>query len=190
VTYHDARQCDLFAAPPSAAEPFSMPDSEIVPTGSTFDTEPPPDTAPSAVAAADDDNPHGIAACQRRWVGNKEVVEVDPKRLDRDHGDIADSYCADTIATEGRTRKPFRFQGGEWVNTGSYGQHFECYRIVAVEQFDGPTAPYAKWDWAAMRGHEMGGYHGMSAKQGGREIVLVGPPIIAVPGKPEQAALL
>jgi hypothetical protein len=126
--------------------------------------------------------PAGVGRGQGRRRGR------DPKRLDREHGDIADSYCADTLAFEGRTRKPFAFRGGQWVNTGSYGQSFECYRIVPVEQFDGPHAPYAEHDWEKARGGS--GYHGMSAKSGGRQIVLQGPAVIFVPGQPEQAALL
>lgn len=165
------------------------------PIASPAPPEPEPqDPAPNE---ADDDDPHGITACQRAWVGDGEVVEVGPERLEFERGDIANSYSADTLAMEGRTRKPFQFRGALWVNTGGWSHRgksaLKCYRIVSVEQFDGPHAPYSEHDWVLARAggrDNLGSYHGMSAEQGGREIVLQGPPIIVVSGQPEQAALL
>jgi hypothetical protein len=167
---HVAEALSYYARP---VEPPPAPEPEPEP-------EPEPDAAEQAWRAR-----------QERW----EIVEVDPKRLDYDGGDIRRSYSAQSLGEQGAIKSPFRFRGGEWVNTG--GSYFrgkgnlECYRIVPLEAFDGPSAPYREHDWERMRGNEeVGAYHGMSAKHGSREIVLQGPPIVFVSGQPEQSALL
>jgi hypothetical protein len=153
----DARQLDMFAA--SAPTP-----------------------------APTDQVPQDPAAALIAWRDRFEHVPVDPKRLDRG-GDIGDAYCADTICMSGKTRDTFHFRNCEWVTTGiTYrgGEiDCECYRVVSPSAFEGATAPYADHDWHAARTNEMGGYHGMAVKSRGRDVVLIGPPVLFVKGASE-----
>lgn len=145
----------------------------------------------------DDEDPAEIAAEFARLhsvtTQDKQVVEVDPKRLDRG-GDIDRSYSAQSLMERSAVTAPFRLNGAEWVNCGGLwwrGERWcDCYRLVAVEAFDGPSTPYSEHPWNEKRGSELGGYHGMRATHGNRQVVMVGPPIVAVAGQPEQGALL
>jgi hypothetical protein len=127
------------------------------------------------------------------WRRGRDRIEVDPKRLDKG-GDIDRSYSAQSICEEGRVRSTFRLDGADWVNTGGLwwagGRYCDCYRVIPLASFDGPTAPYAEWNWDRMRDSEMGGYHGMSVKNGKEACVLVGPAIVVVAGRPVQSTLL
>jgi hypothetical protein len=129
-----------------------------------------------------------------RLYRGKEVVGVDPRRLESNKGDIANSYSVQSLAEKGTVRNPFKFRGSEWVKTGGLygpeGDFYECHRVVAPQSFDGPTAPYSETDWDAKRGSDLGCYHGMSAKHGNRPLVLIGPPVVFVAGEPEQGAIL
>lgn len=126
---------------------------------------------------------------------DREIVAVDPKRLDWPTGDIGRSYSAQSLCEDGAVKSPFRFRGGEWVNTGGMfhaGEGWiECFRIVPPEAFDGPSAPYREHGFLTGGARErFGGYHGMSAKHGSRAVVLQGPPLIFVAGQADQSALL
>jgi hypothetical protein len=149
---------------------------------------------PTPVVAVPEPKPSSVDHFFHMRCQGREIVEVDPKRLEWPSGDIGRSYSAQALAEKGAVKSPFRFRGAEWVNTGGsfHGSRgfLECYRIVPVEAFDGPSARYGEHDWAVAREERRGGYHGMSAKQGSRDIVLQGPPIIFVQGQPDQSALL
>jgi hypothetical protein len=152
--------------------------------------EPEPDPQPVETAA-----PDPADHFWRERTEGREIVEVDPKRLGYGGGDIARSYSAQSLGEKGAVKSPFKFRGGEWVYTGGGGRGerdwAECYRLVALDAFDGPSAPYRDHDWNRMRGNkEVGAYHGMSAKHGSRDVVLSGPPVIFLAGQPEQAGLL
>lgn len=140
-----------------------------------------------AAIAAEHDRLHDV--CTR----GRQVVEVDPKRLDRG-GDIDRSYSAQSLMEKSAVTAPFRLNGADYVDGGGMwwrgNRWCDCYRIVALEAFDGPSAPYAEHDWDRTRGSDLGGYHGMRARHGSRDVVLVGPPIVIVAGQPEQAVLI
>ncbi|WP_146609997.1 hypothetical protein [Salipiger aestuarii] len=55
-------------------------------------------------------------------------------------GDIAASYSADKIA-QGKIRKPFSWENGLWVCTGTHyqsnGKSAEAYRLVPERFFNG-----------------------------------------------------
>lgn len=189
-------QLDLFASPPPVAR-APVPAMEPVAKSSNGGV---------AVNFSDD----GTAALitetrkdfRRSWRGDREIVELDPKRLQSrfdgsKEGDVRASYSAQSLCESGRVTAPFRFRGGDWVQTGGLysqeGDQFECYRLVALDAFDGSNETYSERNdngWEAARNNPLGGYHGMKAKHGARDVVLVGPPIVIVEGQPEQGALL
>lgn len=181
-------QLDLFAAPPPPAPFVARVTAAAAPA---LAMSPNRGTNDDAIEAAAID----AERAQRPVTFRDHLthVPVDPKRLDKG-GDVDKSYCADTLCNEGKLRSTFRLDGADWVNTGGLwwtgGRYCECYRVVPIELFDGPSAPYAQWDWETMREHAVGARHGMSAKAGSRTVVLVGPPIVVVAGQPEQSALL
>jgi len=134
------------------------------------------------------------------------VHEVDPARLapgrwchERDaeigEGDIAGSYSADKIAMENAVRKPFRWNGAPHVSTGSFGAGerlvHEAYRLVDASVFKGAPTTYAEKskDGEAARRDPMGFYHGMTVRQGGRQLVMCGPPVGFKAGPSPQADL-
>lgn len=153
--------------------------------------EPPqPAPEPEPAPEPDEDAPPHV----RAWSEGLEIVEVDPKRLEFDGGDISRSYSCQSLGENGAIKSPFRFRGAEWVYCGGLWHNgrgqLQCYRIVPLEAFDGPSTTYREQDWAKAREHALGGYHGMRAKHGSREIVLQGPPVIFTNGQPAQEALL
>lgn len=128
------------------------------------------------------------AAILRNTRGDRETVLIEPGQRANQEA-IANSYSAQSLAEGGgKVRHPFPFRGAEWVCTGSsyHGpkRAHECYRIVPVDQFDGPGEPksYAETDFQSdpEKRARFGGYHGMSAKNGSSAIVLVGPPVVFI----------
>lgn len=133
------------------------------------------------------------------------TVTVDPDRLERgqwshEHsktigeGDISRSYSADTIAMQGRVRRPFEHQGVLWVCVGLCSHPFECakaYRLIDDRLFSGEPTTYAEKvrDSEAARSDPMGFHHGMSVTHGGRGYVLTGPEIVFIAGEREQLEL-
>jgi len=134
------------------------------------------------------------------------TVEIDPTRLawgewchragkQLGEGDIRASYSADRIGMGQPVRKPFRWQGGLWVCTGTRGGEplkAEAYRLVHPQAFDGTPVTYAEKvrDGDAARVDPNGFYHGVSVRHGGAEMVLCGPAVTFVPGEAAQFELL
>jgi hypothetical protein len=110
-------------------------------------------------------------------------------------GDIAASYCADTIALHNRVRTPFVFQGTMWVTTSRGGGHAESYRLVPLDNYKriSPTEPVtfgAKIkDCEAARADPLGFYHGVALTHRKDWYVLCGPPVTFVPGQVTQPGL-
>ena len=136
-----------------------------------------------------------------------ETHTVDPQRLaagrwchrtgkQLGEGDIHASYSADCIGMQGRTRKPFRWQGREWVCTGIGMRRVrhccEAYRIVPAEAFTGSAMTYTEktHDGESARNDPLGFYHGMKVRHGGKDMVLQGPPVLLTPdAEPRQQDL-
>ena len=127
----------------------------------------------------------------------RETIAVHPARLawkgaggEVCEGDIHASYSADVIASNGRVRKPFRWNDALYVCTSISGsgltdsgkEEHEAYRLVPARTFMVNTTTYhAKTaraeDAEAARNDPNGFYHGMAIKHGGEIFVLCGPPI-------------
>jgi hypothetical protein len=96
------------------------------------------------------------------------------------------SYSALSLSTSGKVMRPFQFRGAQWVNTG--GCYFrgdadlECYRIVSAAEFARPGEARTYHDHSFHTEHRdsLGGYHGMQARHGSADVVLIGPPVILV----------
>jgi hypothetical protein len=116
---------------------------------------------------------------------NKEVGE----------GDIAASYSGDRIGMEQPVRRPFSWQGKEWVCTSMHHRAgamiAEAYPLVALQQFTGDALHYGerKQDGDAARADPLGFYNGMKVKCAGRILVLCGPPAEFEAGEPAQKSL-
>ena len=129
-------------------------------------------------------------------IGRITTHTVPACRLDRDSGDIANAYSADTIAGASTIRKPFNWQGGIYVTVAICGPKFEAYRLIVQRHFDGLTNTYndkvGSLEGAeAARNDPNGFYHGMAVKKGGDTLILSGPPVIFVPGvEPAQPTQL
>ncbi len=110
-------------------------------------------------------------------------------------GDISASYCADRIAMTGSIRKPFRWQGSDWVCVGTSFRHgvpsAEAYRLVHPQRFKGDPTSYREKtrDADAARADPSGFYHGMTVTHAGQTMVLCGPPAIFIPGQTAQLDL-
>lgn len=118
---------------------------------------------------------------------NITVQTVPPARLDRDTGDIANAYSADTIADSNRIRKPFNWHGGFYVTVANHGDEFEAYRLLDTRDFVGLTTTYNEKVGSpegaeAARNDPNGFYHGMAVKSAGKTLILSGPPVLFVPG--------
>lgn len=113
-------------------------------------------------------------------------------------GDICAAYSADTIANTyesgkhggSKIRTPFHFSGAIWTTTqvDSHGGA-EAYRLVCRELFEGEPTTYAKKVYVdggeTAREDPQGFYHGMTVKHGGREFVMVGPPVCFLADGPQ-----
>lgn len=100
------------------------------------------------------------------------------KQRDEGEGDVSGSYSGDTIAENGRIRKPFKFDGHLWVTIGTGGgggiQQAEAYRLVPLKMFHGtPTTYKDKGDNA--RNDPNGAYDRMTVKSGKEVFVMAGP---------------
>ena len=131
-----------------------------------------------------------------------ETYEVDPSRLASGkwsqefnatvgEGDIAASYCADTIGLQGKTRKPFIFHGDLWVSIGQCGGATKAYRLVPIDLFTEGAADYADKmaDCETARADPNGFYHGVAVTYCKDWFVLCGPPAFFVPGQVSQPGL-
>jgi hypothetical protein len=110
-------------------------------------------------------------------------------------GDISASYSADRIAMTESIRKPFRWQGSDWVCVGKTFRHrvpsAEAYRLTHPQQLQGDPTTYREKtrDGDAARADPNGFYHGMAVTHAGQAMVLCGPPAIFIPGQPAQLDL-
>jgi hypothetical protein len=103
-------------------------------------------------------------------------------------GDISAAYSADTIASQGKIRRPFRLMGWLYTTVSMSGTAHNttatAYRLVAVKHFEGTPRTYQE-SFREPRS-EKGFY-------GGQKHVLVGPKVaIGKSGtaKPTQGSLL
>lgn len=130
---------------------------------------------------------------------------VDPARLSsgeydgRDRiageGDIKRAYSADLIATQGKIRNPFRWQGSLWttvaiVGCGLQGEKCEAYRLVPLKAFTSMPTTYrdktgTKDGAESARNDPNGFYDRITVKHGKETYVMQGPPGIFVPA-PER----
>lgn len=140
-------------------------------------------------------------------MSNIETLAIDPARLAHGQwchgsrkligeGDISASYSADRIAQEGRVRKPFIWNGAPCICVGTRpheegGTTAQTYRLVHLQAFDGKPLSYGEKtaNADAARADPNGFYHGIIVKHGGDEWVLSGPPLVFVPGLPDQLSL-
>jgi hypothetical protein len=140
------------------------------------------------------------------------TIPVNPARLawgrydygrnrDIGEGDIHASYSADTIASDGKIRKAFRWQAQLMVTVSLSGrggiEQAEAYQLIPLKAFNGTTMSYAEKigtaeNAEAARNDPNGFYHGMTAKQGQETFVLSGPPVVFVadekPARPDDEA--
>jgi hypothetical protein len=144
-------------------------------------------------------------------VANPEVADsltfaVDPVRLAPGNwgrgtddaigeGDIAASYSADRIAMGQSIRKPFRWQGSDWVCVSTQCrdgvQSAQAYRVVHATQFPGNPASYRDKtrDGDAARSDPNGFYHGTTVTHAAQQLVLCGPAAIFLAGQRQQLDL-
>jgi hypothetical protein len=138
----------------------------------TMKTPCPPPPVPKKIPQTHTVDPARLQRGQWSQVFNKTVGE----------GDIAASYCADTIAMHSRVSSPFKFEGELWACTNLAG-HGEAYRLVPLEQFAGTPTTYAEKsrDGDIARADPDGFYHGIKVQHRKQWFVLGGPPVRFVP---------
>ncbi len=106
-------------------------------------------------------------------------------------GDIARSYCADTISMHGTTRQPFVFHGKIWISVGLNGGVAQAYTLIPIDDFN-PDEIIDQGeinDDEARRGQELGFYHGLVVSYRKDWFVITGPPVCFEPGKALQPGL-
>ena len=110
-------------------------------------------------------------------------------------GDISAAYSADTIASRGKIRRPFRLMG--WLHTTvsvsgtAHNTTATAYRLVAAKHFKETPRTYHE-SFRDPRS-EKGFYHGMIVAYGGQKHVLIGPPVAigkSETSEPTQGSLL
>ena len=110
---------------------------------------------------------------------------VDPARLERGTGDIAESYSADHIADGKPIRKPFEWKGERGVCAAMAGENAAtAYRLRPWQRLTAPSkgelvsysARVAVADMA--RADPKGFYHGMAVRHRGQSMALHGPPVL------------
>jgi hypothetical protein len=138
------------------------------------------------------------------------TIPVTPARLawgrqdhggNRGEGDIHASYCADTIAANGKIRKTFRWQAQLMVTVSLSGrggiEQAVAYRLIPLRAFNDVPMSYGEKivtaeNAEAARNNPNGFYHGMTVTQGRETFVLSGPPVVFVaeqgPARPEGEA--
>lgn len=106
-------------------------------------------------------------------------------------GDIRASYSADRIGMGQPIRKPFRHAGQLWVCVGSGPSGAEAYRLVHPSLHEGIARSYHDRcrDGDRARGDQAGFYNGIIVRHAGRELVMVGPPVLFVAGEEAQLSL-
>lgn len=135
---------------------------------------------------------------------DRRVIYVEPARLEhsyeshRKNGDITASYSGDMISNPKSTvRRPFQFENGRFVSTGSgpLPDSVSAYQLIPSTDFAGQTLSYAnkvinnpkdvdcQYSGDTARNDPLGFYHGMQVISAGKPHVMVGPPIIFRPGK-------
>jgi len=135
---------------------------------------------------------------------DRRVIYVEPARIEhnyescRKNGDINASYSGDMISNPRSTvRRPFQFEKGRYVSTGSgpLPDSVSAYQLVLSADFAGEILTYADkvinnpkdtdctYSGDTARNDPLGFYHGMQVISAGKPHVLVGPPIIFRPGK-------
>lgn len=106
-------------------------------------------------------------------------------------GDIRASYSADRIGMGQPIRKPFRYGGELWVCVGTGRLGAEAYRLLHPSLFGGAVRSYhdrCRYGDRA-RGDQAGFYDGIIVRHAGRELVMVGPPVMFVAGQEAQLSL-
>ena len=110
----------------------------------------------------------------------------------RPEGDIHGSYSADRISEGKPIRKPFPWQGGQWVCVGISNKEVNAYRLTPLGAFKGVPTTYAKKTGGlaeAARNDPNGFYHGMTIKCAGSTYVLTGPELTFIAGEVGQATM-
>lgn len=112
------------------------------------------------------------------------TVRITPKRFEQ----LGKSNSAQSLAEGSKLKKPVQIGSEYFVSVGGTGSgtSLRAYRVVPRGAYPDEALPYAEHTahpkHAALRDGELGGYHGMLAKQGKTEFVLVGPPVEFVEG--------
>ncbi len=103
------------------------------------------------------------------------------------------SNSCDRISEGAAVRKPVKFEGKLYVAASSGMGKVEAYQLVPKEEFTGKVRTYRvpkgrEYDeyYDSLRNDPNGFYHGMLAKRGQVEHVLVGPPVTFVTKEAEQ----
>ena len=112
-------------------------------------------------------------------------------------GDIRASYSAAAIAANEPVRKPFTWQGHNWISVGETphdgASSVKAYRLIHPRWFDGEVLPYDEKSTGERaeqaRRDPNGFYHGMSVRFAGVTMVLCGPPVLFSPGPKRQLEL-
>jgi hypothetical protein len=106
-------------------------------------------------------------------------------------GDIRASYSADRIGMGQPIRKPFRYSGELWVCVGTGPSGAEAYRLVHPSLYGGTVRTYHDRCRDGDRGRDdpAGFYDGIIVRHAGRELVMVGPPVMFVAGEEAQLSL-
>lgn len=106
-------------------------------------------------------------------------------------GDIRASYSADRIGMGQPIRKPFRHGGELWACVGTCPAGAEAYRLVHPSLYGGTARSYHNRcrDGDRARGDPAGFYDGITVRHAGRDLVMVGPPVLFVAGKEAQLSL-
>ena len=106
-------------------------------------------------------------------------------------GDIARSYCADTISMHGTTRQPFVFHGDIWVSVNLSGGVAQAYTLIPIDDFnpDEIIDQNSINDNEARRGQKLGFYHGLVVSYRKDWFVIAGPPVYFEPGQTAQPRL-
>ncbi len=95
-------------------------------------------------------------------------------------GDIVSAFNADKIAFDEPVRRPFQWQGGEWITVSIvYGDStVQAYKLVDPAAFEGTPVTYAKKvgrDGEDARRDPMGFDHGKLVRRGSGWLVMCGP---------------
>jgi hypothetical protein len=99
------------------------------------------------------------------------------------------SFSALAIMNGASINEPFSLNGDLWVSVSANGvgmtqtgkDEFEAYRLVPKADFPGESVSYAtKISGRYGPPEPLGLYHGVQARRGGEEFVLVGPPDIFI----------